>query len=282
MASRNKKAPKTAFENILRDTAKGARALGEMQVDGYATPEQTSRVQVWDTRELQGKDMAFAQEIIDWGVVGLAAFSAQAPPSGRRPDVKYFSMATPGGSIIAIDQVQLRRGLPKELLDSLKGQIIMPPAVRHVMSLEGVTVVAHNLPKFWRVYLKASGIPLWCGVDSKKLFRDNFPNKAANLRYTNPRGIAEVFKHRYTGWSPMSVASQFKDASPEELAQTPVQRRAMAALVSYAAHPIRVVGEMLDSLIGTERAAVASVWHGNQTWAAWVVSAVLAEEGRNY
>ena len=55
-----------------------------------------------------------------------------------------------------------------------------------------------------------------------------------------------------------------------------------SSLVSYAAHPIRVVGEMLDSLIGTERAAVASVWHGNQTWAAWVVSAVLAEEGRNY
>ena len=75
-------------------------------------------------------------------------------------------MATPGGSIIAIDQVRLRKGLPKELLDSLKGQIIMPPAVRHVMSLEGVTVVAHNLPKFWRVYLKASCGAAWIARNS--------------------------------------------------------------------------------------------------------------------
>ena len=55
-----RKAPKTAFENILRDTAKGARALGEMQADGYATPEQTSKVQIWDVRELQGRDVTFA------------------------------------------------------------------------------------------------------------------------------------------------------------------------------------------------------------------------------
>ena len=56
----------------------------------------------------------------------------------------------------------------------------------------------------------------------------------------------------------------------------------MTALISYAAHPIRVVGETMESLIGTERAAVASVWHGNNTWAAWVVNTVLAQEGQNY